>query len=152
MKMQFKIIYFTLPWNPLHYIPTCLVFIAMLACSCTTEQEVIVKGGITLSGINILINGATIETRPDMIDTCKGFLLTKQQVREFFAIANSVKDNSTGNEYNILPCFVSGSATINKDNYKWTIRSGGIGKFSGKNNIIIKVCGKECCKRLPGVC
>lgn len=126
--------------------------ILLVTCGCASEQPVISNDGFSISRIKIKTNGAASTSRPDMADVCKGFLLSRQQVLNFFINANHVKDNSTGNNDVILPCYVSGSAIINNEPYKWTIRSGGIGEFSSKTKKIIKVCGKDCCKKIPGVC
>jgi len=120
--------------------------------ACSSGQPLIANDGNTISDVRIKISGAASDSRPDMSDICKGFILSRKQVKDFFINATPVKDTSTENKFNILPCYVSGTATINNNKYSWSIRSGGIGEFFAKNMKIIKVCGKGCCSKVSGIC
>ena len=108
--------------------------------------------GYMISRIKIQENGATISDRPGMTDVCKGFLLSKREVQDFFVDAMHVKDARSDGSYDILPCYASGTAMINNEVYKWTIRSGGIGEFENHNEKFLKVCGKGCCEKFTGIC
>ena len=124
----------------------------MLIAGCSVEPAVVSNDGFAITDINIKINGAANETRPNMIDVCKGFILSRQQVQDFFVHAIYIKDPQPDDNYDILPCYTSGTAKINSDSYKWIIRSGGIGEFFNKKNKLIKICGKDCCSKVAGIC
>lgn len=134
-------------------IGSAIAFIILsLLTGCSSEKPVIAKDGNIISYIHININGAANASRPDMIDTCKGFLLSKSQITSFFVYSYPVKDSSTAKKSSILPCYVSGTAIINDLPYTWKIRAGGIGEFINKSRKLTKVCGQQCCEKIPGVC
>jgi len=126
--------------------------VSSLLCSCGSDPLLITPNGMTLSRLNIRVNGATIKSRPDMADICKGFLLSKKSFAEFFTNAAYVKKDSPAEEFGILPCYASGTVHINDNEYKWVIHSGGIGEFSNKDRQFLKVCGKDCCEKIAGMC
>lgn len=137
----------------LPYRSTMIITIASLVLlACSSEIPVTAQDGNSISFIKIKLNGAANADRPDMIDTCKGFLLTKTQISDFFIHSSPVKDQITVNSFSILPCYVSGTAIINQNTAKWIIRSGGIGDFHTQNKEMIRVCGQTCCEKLPGIC
>lgn len=128
------------------------MLIVGLTSACSSEKVVVADDGNTITAIKFTHNGAAINSRPNMSDICKGFLLSKKQVEEFFTRALYVKQSSADNSYNILPCYASGTALINDQPFNWTIKSGGIGEFTDKKTHFAKICGKGCCEKIPGVC
>lgn len=129
-----------------------LFIIVSLLSGCASKAAIVAEDGLTISEITIKVNGATSKSRPHMSNICKGFILTKRQVQDFFVYSEHIKDRSSDNSDDILPCYASGSAVINNKPYNWVIRSGGIGDFSDKSDHFTKVCGKGCCDKIPGIC
>lgn len=129
-----------------------MLLVVNLLSSCASEKATLANDGYTISNIDVLINGATSKARPNMADICKGFILSRQQVQDFFVYARHVKDTRSDQSDTILPCYVSGTAIINKYPYHWIIRSGGIGEFYDKNKRFLKICGKGCCDKIAGMC
>jgi hypothetical protein len=143
----------------LTYMPLCIfwrvafgAFLMIQLTACAHEDLVVSNDGLAISNVQIKLNGATISSRPNMIDVCKGFILTRQQVQDYFVFATLAKLNTDDSSFNILPCFVSGSALINNTPYKWTIHAGGIAEFETKTGKFMKICGKRCCAKISGVC
>lgn len=130
----------------------CWLILVSLLTACADEQPIMSNDGSAISHIQIKINGAAIASRPNMIDTCKGFILTKQQIIDFFINSNRAKINTDDEDFDILPCYASGTAVINNDTYKWKIHSGGIAEFISKSNRFLKICGKDCCVKTAGIC
>jgi hypothetical protein len=128
------------------------LFAGSLLCSCGSDPLLTTPNGLTLSRLEIKVNGAAIKSRPDMIDICKGFLMSKKSFAEFFTDATYVKKDSPADEFAILPCYASGTVSINDTPYQWVIHSGGIGEFSSKEKQFLKVCGKDCCEKIAGMC
>jgi hypothetical protein len=141
------------------YLPLCsfwrvvfAAFLIMQLTACAHEDPVVSNDGFAISNIQIKLNGATISSRPNMIDVCKGFILTRQQVQDYFVLATLANLNADDSSFNILPCFVSGTAQINNAPYKWTIHAGGLAEFETKTDKFMKICGKNCCTKIAGVC
>ena len=120
--------------------------------ACSSGTVVRLNDNTKISNITINLNGAAIETRPDMIETCKGFILSRSQIIDYYAHSTLVDDKTTYSKHNILPCYVSGSAIINEIRYKWKIYAGGIGEFTSDTKRFLKICGKDCCQNIPDVC
>ena len=131
---------------------TLLLMLAMLMTGCSSEKVIVAEDGNTISSIKIIHNGEVNSARPNMADICKGFLLSKKQVGVFFTRAIYVDGSKYDNSYNILPCYASGTAIVNNKAFHWIIRSGGVGEFNGKTSRFLKICGKGCCDKIPGVC
>lgn len=129
-----------------------LVQLIIAVTGCSTPHAVVSDDGYTIAKIRITENGVANKSRPNMADICKGFLLSRNDVRNFFVHAYHVGNDSTDASYDILPCYASGTATINNDAYTWIIRSGGVGEFYNKTNKIVKICGKGCCNKVSGIC
>ena len=83
---------------------------------------------------------------------CKGFILSEQQVIDFYMNSETIKPADQEVNYDILPCYSSGTAYMYGIMYRWTILYGGIGIFTNENDTVIKVCGKNCCKKTNGIC
>lgn len=106
---------------------------------------------IKITNVQAELRGKQIKDRPDMADICKAFSLTEQQVQSFYQHAIEI-ESEEAEQYRRLPCYTTGTVKINKERYSWLIRAGGIGEFYNKDKRILKVCGKNCCSKIPGVC
>lgn len=135
---------------------TARIFLALLSGGllggCGSDLLLKTPDGMTLSRFEIAVNGAAIKSRPEMVDICKGFLLSKKTFAEFFTDATYVKKDNPAEEFGILPCYASGTVDINNKPYKWVIHSGGIAEFSNKDKEFLKVCSKDCCEKITGMC
>jgi len=129
-----------------------LLLIAVLSGGCSTQQVNTPNTDMHFTNIAININGATNKLRPGMVNICKGFILSKQQVINFLTYATHVNWSLYDKSYDILPCYSSGHITLNNRRYSWVIRSGGIGELHSKRDKFIKVCGKLCCTKVKGIC
>lgn len=105
-----------------------------------------------ISLITVQHEGATNPDRPAMTSICKGFYLSGKEVNDFYLNASLVTEPSETSVYNMLPCYAKGTAAINGKLYDWTIRAGGVGIFSYKEEKFIKICGIKCCDKVPGIC
>lgn len=108
--------------------------------------------GFAIANIEVEQRGRYADNRPTMMGICKGFLLKEYQVREFFDLSSLVRETAPAARYTILPCYSSGTATINGELYHWVIRAGGVGEFYNENDRFVKICGKSCCNKLPSIC
>jgi len=128
-------------------IITTSLFLLFFLNSCSSIDK-----NIPISHVKIKQQGMHQNDRPKMANTCKGFILTEQQVLDFYIYSSLVNENLLSNKYKILPCYISGTAYIYGELFSWRIRSGGIGEFFNDNKRFLKVCGKNCCKKATGIC
>ncbi|TYK65447.1 hypothetical protein [Colwellia echini] len=105
-----------------------------------------------LTEVNVIAQGQSIATRPEMVDSCKGFFVSAEKLKSFYHYSSSTNEESISAKAKSLPCFVSGEAYIGDQKYQWILRSGGIGEFYNEHNTVTKICGIACCKNVPGVC
>jgi hypothetical protein len=136
----------------LKLILTAIACCGLLHGCASDNAEIVAKDGTTISQIKITHNGDTEKSRPYMAGICKGFLLSKHEVQDFFVYADHVNLSKSNDSYDRLPCYASGTALINNQPYHWVIRSGGVGLFTNKNHRFMKICGKGCCSKVSGVC
>lgn len=129
-----------------------LVLVAILLGGCGSPAPVQNAQGLAITRIKVEQRGKNEDNRPNMMGICKGFLLTENQVREFFDSSSFLREAEPSARYNILPCYSSGSALINDKPYQWVIRAGGVGEFYNDSDRFVKICGKNCCSKLPGIC
>ena len=129
-----------------------ILLLIFLLTGCSPPIEGVSREGLTIADIKIDFKGATDKDQKIITNVCKGFLMSKSQVRDFFVHSAFVKDTSPDNRYGILPCYASGTALINGHSFKWLIRSGGVGEFAGEKHRFIKICGKECCNKVSYIC
>jgi hypothetical protein len=130
---------------------TGLVIGALLG-GCASQVVSLSNDGFTITNIHVAAAGGNQPEHAYTAGVCKGFLLSEQQVRDFFVHANYVEDTAPENRYDILPCYSSGTATINSAPYEWVIRAGGIGEFTSEHYRFVKICGKNCCSKVQGIC
>ena len=128
------------------------ILIASLAAGCAEQVVAISKYGFSIADVNVKTSGTSDDKKPEIMEICKGLILSEQQVREFFVYAEYIKDTDPINRYNILPCYSSGTARINGEKYQWMIRAGGVGEFFNDKNKFIQICGKNCCDKVSGIC
>ncbi len=121
-------------------------------CGCSKSIISVSHDGSTITRIEMKQNGATAKNQSAVFEVCKGFLLSEKQVRDFFVHATFIKDTDPANRYGILPCYSAGTAIINGEPHEWIIRAGGIGEFSSTNSKFVKICGKDCCAKVTGIC
>jgi len=117
----------------------------LLITACTNHQT-------PIDNIQITQQGQNIENRPAMHDVCKGFHINDSQVHDFFNNAKMIEQGALNEHYKKLPCFASGTVSLNGEHYQWIIRAGGIGEFFNKTNQFTKICGIKCCDKVQGVC
>ncbi len=129
------------------------ILLSILVISgCVSPAPVPNAQGLAIANIKVEQRGKYEDNRPSMMGICKGFLLSENQVREFFDHSSYLRDDESRARYTILPCYSSGTATINAEPYHWVIRAGGVGEFYNENDRFIKICGKTCCNKLPSIC
>ena len=126
--------------------------ISVLLGGCSNQIVSLSNDGFAITNIHVATAGGNQPEHAYTTGVCKGFLLSEQQVRDFFVHAHFVDDTAPENRYGILPCYSSGTATINNAPYEWVIRAGGIGEFTSANYSFVKVCGKHCCDKVEGIC
>jgi hypothetical protein len=132
-------------------IMLCLVICALLG-GCAGRSVAISNDGFSIADIRVTSAGGKQPGQAYTTGVCMGFLLSEQQVRDFFVHANYIKDTRPDNRYNILPCYSSGTATINNASYQWVIRAGGVGEFTSTHHNFVKICGTKCCNKVEGIC
>ena len=119
--------------------------ILLLITACANHQT-------PVENIQITQQGQNIKNRPTMHDVCKGFHLNKSQFSHFYHNAKIVEQDELSEHYKKLPCFASGTVSLNGEHYQWIIRAGGIGEFFNETNQFTKICGIKCCDKVQGVC
>lgn len=122
-----------------------LCIFSVVACSSIDKKK-------NISSIDINKQGISPKNRPEMASTCKGFILTKKQVMDFYNNSTPIYNEMVSKKYNILPCYSEGTAYLHGIKYQWRIRSGGFGEFYNEKKRIFKVCGENCCKKVIGIC
>ena len=132
----------------LKYIFTALVILNLAGCS----SAIVGDPGKPISLITVKHEGKYNEGRTDMATVCKGFYLSEKEVSDFYTNAARIEESDDTKKYDILPCYAHGTAAINGMLYNWVIRAGGVGQFYTENDRFIKICGKKCCKKVPGIC
>lgn len=128
------------------------LLLAFLFCGCAPSQRQDSGDGLTVAKIRIDTTSKGLDGSVEMITRCSGFILSEKQVRAFLAHATRIKADEPNKYYRILPCSSTGTAVINKRKYNWVIRAGGIGEFYSDADRFIKVCGKNCCNKVPSIC
>lgn len=140
-----------------------VVFLLMLAmltgCAASNSQPleeakttILETQTFELAEVEFRKQGASPANRPYMKDACRGFELSEKQVRDFFADSEEISEQELQGNLKMLPCHSVGTISINDEQYSWVIRAGGIGEFFNDKNKFYKVCGRECCKKNPGLC
>lgn len=129
-----------------------MINISALLTSCASENDSLPGNNVAITHIQVQIDGATSKSRPNMAVICKGFLLSQNQVRNFFLYSSHAREIHSYDNYNILPCYAKGTALIDKKPYTWIIRSGGVGEFFNTKHHMVKICGQGCCGKVAGVC
>lgn len=126
-----------------------LLIICMLSFlgACSTIDK-----NAPISNIKTEYSGKNKADRPDMVSVCKGFILSEQQIIEFYMNAETIHSPDQMAKADVLPCFSSGIAYLYGVKHQWTILYGGIGVFTDGKETFYKVCGKNCCKKVHGVC
>lgn len=116
------------------------------------EQNLFSEKSFELAEVEFRKQGVSPASRPYMKEVCRGFELTEEQVRDFFNDSEVISEKELQGDLRLLPCHSVGTISINDEQYSWVIRAGGIGEFFNKNDKFYKVCGRECCKKNPGLC
>lgn len=131
---------------------TILLYIIFSISSCTSS--IVGDPNKPISFITVKTEGKNKQDRPQMATVCKGFFLSPHKVTDFYLHATRIKTDQQDEpgKYDILPCYSSGTAAIKGKLYNWIIRAGGIGEFYIEDDRFIKVCGKGCCDKVPGIC
>ena len=120
-------------------------FFLVFGCSTINED-------LDISSISFESQGKNNDIRSEMTSICKGFILTQQQVTDFYFHATRIDDKSLTERFMLLPCYSSGTAYLYGKKYKWVIRSGGIARFYNNHDEFFKLCGKKCCLQVEGIC
>ncbi|MET1257602.1 hypothetical protein [Aliikangiella maris] len=68
-------------------------------------------------------------TDANQAEFCSDFQLNKEQANSFFQKAKQVSFKKLHDQFDYLPCFVRGKATIKNESCDWEIRAGGTGEL-----------------------
>ena len=81
---------------------------------------------------------------------CKDFTLTSKQVEWFFSRAKVLDAQLLHDQFDILPCWVRGTAQSTQGKSQWEIRAGGTARIVFENgSVVLQGCG-ECDAVLGG--
>lgn len=105
-----------------------------------------------LSEITVLVQGESINQRPEMALACKGFYVSPQKLKNFYQHAALTHEKQSNGNYKELPCYSSGLAYIADDKFHWVLRAGGVAEFYNGEKSFTKICGVSCCNSVQGVC
>lgn len=72
---------------------------------------------------SIVVTGAGAEPHP-MTEACSGFSLTSKEVLAYFEAAIIIDPFEEHDHYAWAPCWVRGTALVNKKSMNWEIRAG----------------------------
>ena len=86
-------------------------------------------------------------------EICSSLNLTKNDVVNYFSVAEPVDEYNFYSNADIMPCKYRGSITINDDALDWIIMAGGAA-YLYKDGAIDKryLCTEKCCEAIPGLC
>lgn len=121
-----------------------LLFASLYSVHCFSD--------ILITDINILTQGNSIEESVEVIEMCKTFHLTKEQVANYVLESRLSNEREVHDDYNIFPCNSTGTMKINGELFSWIIRAGGVGNFESKERSFVRVCDEACCKKVKGIC
>lgn len=83
-------------------------------------------------------------------EICRSLILTKEDVKAYFSIAEEVNEYEFNHEAIILPCKYRGTIRIHGDLLQWEIYAGGAGYLYDNNSINKRyLCKGKCCDVLP---
>ena len=71
---------------------------------------------------------------------CSDFILTQVEAQKFFDDSKEVSIQVIHNEYDFLPCFITGSGLRKNEQCKWEIRAGGTGEIQCNNQSFLFGC------------
>ncbi len=131
---------------------TAYLILALLLPGCAARHLSEPGNDLDIDKIHIDATSKRLDGSAEMITRCSGFILSEKLVRDFLVHAVRIKDSDPDKYYRILPCSSTGTVRINKRKYNWVIRAGGIGEFFTDDDRFFKVCGKNCCDKVPGIC
>jgi hypothetical protein len=125
------------------------LMLSLVLSACATQQP---GEGLTVTNIRIDTQGNSLEDSDEMRSVCAEFQLTREQVRIFARGSRPTSEAEIHDDFNILPCYSAGTASINGERYQWIIRAGGVGEFFNNDRKLLRVCEGKCCSLADGIC
>lgn len=103
--------------------------------------------------ISIVSITKTIDKANPSHEMCDSFVLSRDNVATYFAIAEEVDEYTFNQQAIIFPCKYKGSINISGEEFNWQISAGGAG-YLYRNKEVNKryLCQKNCCEFLPNLC
>jgi len=106
----------------------------------------------TVSDIEILTQGNISRDESYFQDLCGKFRLTKEQVEIYYLESRPSNEQEVYDNFNLFPCYSTGTIKIHGEKYMWKIRAGGVSNFYNDHKMVLRVCDEKCCKRTKGIC
>lgn len=121
---------------------------AFITAGCSNQNRSITED---YSNIKIMKQGQSLDDDEVIANACKEFILNKDSVTQFFRQSKTISQIELHNQYDILPCYSTGTLTFNSKLYNWRIRAGGTGVLSTDKETINKACSKAACANIPNL-
>ncbi len=129
------------------YFFVCIL--SSLFTSCSNDN---INQEITLSNIEIKTQGNISRKDEYARYLCDRFVLTKEQVKNYFIYSRVSDEQEIHDDYNLLSCYSTGSIKINGEEFLWKIRAGGVADVYNEKMRILRVCDDNCCNKTMGIC
>jgi hypothetical protein len=108
---------------------------------------------LAITEIKILELGkSTVPSNTEYVSACQSFKLSEKQISDYFRVSRRTSREEIHDKFDTFPCYISGSARLDKKPVTWTIYAGGVGYIEGANDDIALICEKACCDKINGVC
>jgi len=111
-----------------------------------------IDASLPISGISVQEQGLAQDSRPEMTQICKGFLMSHNKLQAFYEHASIAPSLIDEHAMARLPCFAKGTAYLYGEKTTWRLYAGGVAEFYNENKRIVKVCGIKCCRAVQGIC
>ncbi|PXF64155.1 hypothetical protein [Kangiella spongicola] len=122
--------------------------VIFITTSCSNQKQSITE---EYSNIKILEQGQSLDDDEVITSACKEFTMSKDSVSKFFSQSKTISQIELHNQYDILPCYSTGTLNFNSKLYNWRIRVGGTGVLSTDKETINKACSKVACSNIPNL-
>lgn len=100
----------------------------LIGCSQTSPNEAYTEIKVTGRGADA--NG----------EFCSDFSLDEAQVRQFFQQAEVLDASALHDRFDLLPCYVKGTAKLHGAAAEWTIRAGGTAEVHSASSLVLLGC------------
>lgn len=122
--------------------------VIFITAGCSNQKQSITED---YSNIKIMEQGQSLDDDEVIASACKEFTMSKDSVSKFFSQSKTISQIELHNQYDILPCYSTGTLTFNSKLYNWRIRAGGTGVLSTDKETINKACSKVACSNIPNL-